>query len=466
MSDIPCARCGEPWSFRGMHWTSSDLNWLAAWDLFVGRGCPCCGGTVSLKGHTAMERKWQLPNEGVDLYKEHARPDPNLEPTDNNHFELDWLVLTAIETRRELALDPETVEVCDTIKAALSFPKKNAARYRRAMAIFGEDPERPGRLAKGLMAADLTIVTDMKPPEDPSHGATQLDEVNFEADARWWKEWLQAKPPCIQQIVKIRPDPDNGADKVCVDLASFAFFDTADSACKPPEPVWQEIYGFQMRPSIPASRMPDVVSHINNALCLVDEINEIELEGIYKQEGYAEIVDELEQKAAQENYPEAVKDLLARLDTLHGIDLSMLEVTPENFDFASKEGDALLEVQHDDRTQWQQPEDKKLTELAAALITPIGWHFWKARNAEMYLAIPAGCREPCAPDSDNCVAGVPFWKSARKDDDGNLIYESWNKFPVTDFVDISNPQSAGYNGWRDLPSWVQIDFLEWAKEED
>ena len=45
MSDICCARCGEPWdSTGGLHYTHSDLREDAYTALLEGRGCPCCEG--------------------------------------------------------------------------------------------------------------------------------------------------------------------------------------------------------------------------------------------------------------------------------------------------------------------------------------------------------------------------------------------------------------------------------------
>ena len=45
MSDIICARCGEPWdSTGGIHHSHSDLNVIQYEVLLEGRGCPCCHG--------------------------------------------------------------------------------------------------------------------------------------------------------------------------------------------------------------------------------------------------------------------------------------------------------------------------------------------------------------------------------------------------------------------------------------
>lgn len=43
MSDIICARCGEPWdSTGGLHYTHSDLEEDDYQGLLEGAGCPCC----------------------------------------------------------------------------------------------------------------------------------------------------------------------------------------------------------------------------------------------------------------------------------------------------------------------------------------------------------------------------------------------------------------------------------------
>ena len=45
MSDIICARCGEPWdSTGGIHYSHSDLSASQYELLLEGRGCPCCHG--------------------------------------------------------------------------------------------------------------------------------------------------------------------------------------------------------------------------------------------------------------------------------------------------------------------------------------------------------------------------------------------------------------------------------------
>lgn len=45
MSDIICARCGEPWdSTGGLNWSHSDLSYRQYQLLLEGRGCPCCHG--------------------------------------------------------------------------------------------------------------------------------------------------------------------------------------------------------------------------------------------------------------------------------------------------------------------------------------------------------------------------------------------------------------------------------------
>ena len=43
MSDIKCAKCGEPWdSSGGLHYTHSDLTVLDYAKLVWGESCPCC----------------------------------------------------------------------------------------------------------------------------------------------------------------------------------------------------------------------------------------------------------------------------------------------------------------------------------------------------------------------------------------------------------------------------------------
>lgn len=43
MSDIICARCGEPWdSTGGLHYSNSDLDKESYQELLQGICCPCC----------------------------------------------------------------------------------------------------------------------------------------------------------------------------------------------------------------------------------------------------------------------------------------------------------------------------------------------------------------------------------------------------------------------------------------
>lgn len=60
MGDIYC-RCGEGWSFRGLHYTSSDLPWWRARDLIRGAGCPTCEGHFPVD--PARDERWRASVE-------------------------------------------------------------------------------------------------------------------------------------------------------------------------------------------------------------------------------------------------------------------------------------------------------------------------------------------------------------------------------------------------------------------
>jgi len=75
MSNIICARCGEPWDCTGgLHHSHTDLNVIQYEVLLEGRGCPVCHGDpqhfVDIDGMTVDEINDEDRKEWIKQWRE------------------------------------------------------------------------------------------------------------------------------------------------------------------------------------------------------------------------------------------------------------------------------------------------------------------------------------------------------------------------------------------------------------
>lgn len=349
MGDIHC-RCGELWSFRGLHYTTSDLPWYHARELIRGAGCPACQGEFDGSRDDRWRRDVERESEGEILFH---RP---------------W----GEEGYQGYGRTVGNVEAVLDLMEFLS-PSSTETDWYQFLTNqeFLEDEKRPGEV--------WLIIHDHL-----SQGRTfdRMSEIRADATQKAWESELAEALGGDYEILDNHPDLPDG--KLALKIGGY---DCPASSDRKLARTWQSWYdladlGINHHPGEdrPFTGL-DLLER------LVDPLGEPD------PEAYGGCLEELTGAAQEEARDKAHRDanhyIYGALDT-------ELEIP----------GDQLCNVCDTDENSFLEFSEAKCDDWLALSYRPLGWSFHQSvLNPKFYLAAPAGLND----HTSLTIKGLILW---------------------------------------------------------